>query len=120
LRTDLEFHWPGSTHVPPDARPSPDATVAAATRSAAALDEALARFLDSPAARTADPEARAEYERPLRAAIERIIQLEDALHATRAELADATSALETQRVHIDALNTQLARPRRRLKRPRGR
>lgn len=96
----LEFHWPGkdqesSTDAPRPQRPAP-----------------------SPARPAPADEAPPDGARPevlLRAAIKRIRHLEAELSATRQELAEATSAVDTQGVHIDALATDVRRLRARAK-----
>jgi hypothetical protein len=71
------------------------------------VDAVLSRLLEAGPAQLVALADKAECQRRLHEALCRVSRLEHALHATRADLADARSAVQAQRLHIDALTTAL-------------
>lgn len=110
MSAGLEFNWPGTAQTAPSVAPvARPLTTRHGPPPAPAVDTVLARLLEATPAQLVALADKAECERRLHQALDRIAGLERMLNATRSELADARSAVQAQRIHIDALTTHLRR-----------
>jgi len=94
LNAGLEFRWPKTAQLYSERPPAQEATRQASLIDVTSGDVATAGHHST------------ECERVLRRALDRIVELENALRAAEEEVAESASAIETQQIHIDFLNTK--------------
>ena len=110
MSAPLEFHWPGTAQATLPATPPADpAAVSHAPPPRPDVDAVLTRLLEARPAALVALANKAECERRLHAALDRVRTVEAGLSATRAKLDDARSLVQTQQLHIDALSAELRR-----------
>ncbi|GEM_PF-2548508 len=113
MSAGLEFHWPGTAQTASfDAPPARSTAAPNPPPSANVVEAVLSRLLEAGPAQLVALADKADCERRLHATSARVDELERTVRALRAELAEANSALMAQRLHIDALNTELKRRQR--------
>ena len=110
MSAPLEFHWPGTTQTALPATPPAElAVVSHAPPLRPDVDAVLTRLLEAGPAQLVALANKAECERRLHAALERVRTLETRLSAARSELDDAKGLVQAQQLHIDALSAELRR-----------